>query len=403
VEVDKPDAATEVAAAVEDVSNGAIQLEGESSPMPRASTDTTTSKPKASTEAGGSQSLEVPDIASRPSDVSREQQILADADREEEIHGYIERIDALQAKLQYLAQESAEKARKAGAEAPAGTLEKNLAEKDEQIALLMEEGQKLSKTELKHMTAIKKLRAKSQESERATADVAKKMEKLEKENSDLAERLKAAEAAQKQVGEKQRQVDQLRKENDKLRSERDSRDVFIASLKSQIAEAASEAKANESKKTQELLDTEKKKVANLEEEVSTVKIERELAEQKLRAQIDELRAKNERELERARATETELKGEIQMLEGRLEVMRARTEEVSSGAIGDSQAKLLRQIETLQTQYSVASDNWQGIESSLNSRIALLQKEKDEALKREADIKKKAREMVSLPFISIDLC
>jgi hypothetical protein len=75
-------------------------------------------------------------------------------------------------------------------------------------------------------------------------------------------------------------------------------------------------------------------------------------------------------------------------------MRARAEEVASGATGDAQAKLLRQIETLQSQYAVASENWQGIEASLVARGTVLEKERDEAMKREADIRRKAREVVS---------
>ena len=56
-------------------------------------------------------------------------------------------------------------------------------------------------------------------------------------------------------------------------------------------------------------------------------------------------------------------------------------------------KLLRQIETLQTQYSVATENWRGIEASLLSRITTLESERDEMARREADTRRKARETV----------
>lgn len=68
--------------------------------------------------------------------------------------------------------------------------------------------------------------------------------------------------------------------------------------------------------------------------------------------------------------------------------------MSANTATDSQAKLLRQIETLQTQYALASDNWQGIEASLNTRVTTLEKERDELAKREADARKKARELNS---------
>lgn len=82
-----------------------------------------------------------------------------------------------------------------------------------------------------------------------------------------------------------------------------------------------------------------------------------------------------------------------MLESRLESYRARAEEVSSGSSSDVHAKFLRQIEMLQNQYSVASENWQGIETSLLSRITGLENERDEMMKKEADVRRKARDVV----------
>lgn len=49
---------------------------------------------------------------------------------------------------------------------------------------------------------------------------------------------------------------------------------------------------------------------------------------------------------------------------------------------------------MQTQYSVASDNWQGIETTLTSRVAALEKDRDETAKRESDIRRKARDINS---------
>ena len=82
------------------------------------------------------------------------------------------------------------------------------------------------------------------------------------------------------------------------------------------------------------------------------------------------------------------------METKLELLRSRSEEVSSSATGDSQAKLLRQVETLQTQYALASENWQGIEGTLTSRVAALEKDRDETAKRESDIRRKARDVNS---------
>ena len=101
----------------------------------------------------------------------------------------------------------------------------------------------------------------------------------------------------------------------------------------------------------------------------------------------------ERERARARMLEIELRGEQTVLESKMETLRARAEEVSSSATGDAHAVLLRQIETLQTQYAVASENWHGIEGSLLSRLATIEKERDEIARREGELRRKVREAV----------
>lgn len=314
--------------------------------------------------------------------------------RQDEVHEYVEKIDALQSKLQYLSKESAEAARVASGAAPSGSLEKKLADKDEQIALLMEEGRKLSKKELTHMTTIKKLRAKIQENGKDVIDATASREKAEKELTIVAEKLKRAEAFEKRLAERQKQVTQLQKERDSFKSDRDARDTVIAGLKRQLEEAASQEKQAEAKAASEALEAATKRAKDLEDDLANAKIEKNLASDRAQAQIKELREKIDKDAEKARMVDLETKNELQMLESKLEVMRARAEEVSSGATGDAQAKLLRQIETLQSQYAVASENWQGIEASLLARATNLEKERDEATKREADIRKKAREVVS---------
>ena len=77
-------------------------------------------------------------------------------------------------------------------------------------------------------------------------------------------------------------------------------------------------------------------------------------------------------------------------------MRSRVEEASTGdgsaASGaDSNVGLLRQVETLQRQYSLAKENWEAIEASLNGRLAALERERDEASRRETDARKRARD------------
>ncbi|TGO69736.1 hypothetical protein BOTNAR_0007g00170 [Botryotinia narcissicola] len=181
--------------------------------------------------------------------------------RQEEVHGYIERIDALQAKLKYLAKESLESANNAKTTAPSGSLEKKLVEKEQQVILLMEEGQALSKKELTHMTTIKKLRAKILEDNKELVEIKKKQEKAEKEAASLAERLKRAEGVEKSLGERNNVINRLRKELDAVKIERDTKDTVIANLKDQLENDAAKEKEAEAKVANEALQAEKKRVA----------------------------------------------------------------------------------------------------------------------------------------------
>lgn len=314
--------------------------------------------------------------------------------QQEETHTYVEQIDALQAKLQYLAREATDAARKAAKEAPPGSLDKKLAEKDQQIAGLMEEGKNLASTEQKLRTIIKNLRSKIGENEKEINVVKTSRGKVEQELESTRRRAKRVDDLEKYQEELHKRIGQSQKEIDNLKSEVSNKDRTIADLKAQLQKSAEEAEALTAKVNEEALAKERQRVRALEEELSDLKVEKELVADRGRARENELREKAERAAERARAVEVELKSEIQTMESKLESMRVMAEEVSSGAMGDSQAKLLRQVETLQTQYAIATENWQGIESTLLGRVASLEKERDEAQQRESDMRKKAREAVS---------
>jgi chromosome segregation ATPase len=328
----------------------------------------------------------------------------AQLQHQEEIHEYVERIDALEAKLQFLAKEATDAARKAALAAPAGSVEKKLAEKDQLIVQLMEEGKNLASTDHKHRALVKKLRmdAAKNEKELETARIAKA--KSDKEIEDLRSRVRHTQEVEKAHDDLQRRLDQAQKEVSTLRPEIRAKDSTIAELRSRLQKANEQADAMTVKANEQPREQDKRRIADLEEEVAALKVEKTLIADRGKAQATELREKAERASERARALELELKAEMQVMEGKLEAMRTRAEEASSGVAGDSQAKLLRQVETLQTQYSIASENWQGIETTLLARITGLEKERDEALQRESEMRRKAREAVSrvvLPCMTLD--
>ncbi|KAF3099566.1 hypothetical protein TWF569_000762 [Orbilia oligospora] len=312
--------------------------------------------------------------------------------RAEEASAASERIDSLEEKLKYLAKESVEEARKRIQTGGSSALEKELAKRDERIALLLEEGERLSKIELKHMNNIKRLRAKAQEDEKAAAEAKRKQEKAEKEASDLKEKTRKAVEAEKRANEKLRTMNRLEVDNESLKRERDILQISTSDLKLQLAKAVARADDAESKVQTEALEAERKLTADLREKLEKAQNDATAEKERSKSEIWTLQSKLERDGDRAKAVELELKNEVSMLETKLEIMRARAEEASTGTSGHTHAKLLRQIETLQSQYAVASENWQGIEASLMTRLTNVEKERDELSRKEGDVRKKAREV-----------
>lgn len=316
------------------------------------------------------------------------------AQHQEELHSHVEHVDALQAKLQYLAREASEAARNAASAAPTGSLEKKVAEKDQQVAQLMEEGQKLAANEQKHRSIIKKLRGQLAVNDKELNEQKIWRQKAEVELNHLRTRSREMVDLEKANQESHRLTDRLQRDIEKLRADVASRDSTVSSLKRELQEESNRANSTAAKANNQLVEAGQKRIKELEETVATLKVEKDLMADRAKSQTVELREQGLRAAERSRAVELDLKGEIQALESKLEAFRVRAEETSSGAFGDAQAKLLRQVETLQTQYAVASENWQGIEASLVARAANLERERDEALRRESEMRKKARETVS---------
>ncbi|KAF1814370.1 hypothetical protein P152DRAFT_456615 [Eremomyces bilateralis CBS 781.70] len=369
-------------------------------PLPRLSTDSPSAKP----------SLEIPAISEPPQDEAtagaadhaltygednveelRKKYEEESRQRSEEMHAHLERIDALQAKLQYLAKSAAEAARHAKESAEAGSLDRKLAEKEEQIALLMDEGQTLSKKELQHMTAIKKLRADASVQDKRLGEMKKRLDATERNASEATERARRAEVNERQAIERMKVLGRLEKDVDQLRLDREAAALTIADLKRQLTEANDRAIDAESRVHADSLEAEKRTVVDLTDQLENASIEKKLAEDRARSEIQGIKEQLSQQQEKTKLAESELKAEILNLEGKLEFLRTKSEEVSSSENGDSQVKLLRQIETLQTQYSVARENWQGIENMLNARLSTVEKERDEVARREGELRKRARE------------
>jgi chromosome segregation ATPase len=320
--------------------------------------------------------------------------VQAEKQRQEEMHTYLERIDALQAKLTYLAKETVAAAKEANASSATSESDKQVAEKDERIALLMEEGEKLSKVEMRHLQTIKKLRAQIAADEKATAENKRKLERAERAELDYKSKLRKSEQAERHASEKVKSIATIEAQVEELRVDRENAAELVRDLTMQLVEA----KEKSAKLEKELgaVHADQATIANLQNELEDAQIEKKLAEDRAAAEIRKTNEAAARQKERYVARDEELQLEIAALESRLEATRARAEEASAnaGAIGidgEGSIKLMRQMESLQQQYSVAKGNWETIETSLNARVAALEKERDEATRREGEVRKKARD------------
>ena len=320
--------------------------------------------------------------------------IEAENQRQEEMHANLERIDALQAKLQYLAKESVAAAKQANTEAPKGSLEQRVAERDEKIALLMEEGEKLSKTEMRHLATIRKMRTKTSEDEKTIAEIKQRVARFEQTDNELKLKVKRLEQSEQQNRERLKRLPQVEIELRAVKSELESSRTEVKTLQKQLSEAEKKFVDAEREVQRSTQEADRKKMSDLQEELSDAKLERKLAEERSSAEVKRLKEAGDNQRKQSQALELELRNEISNLETRMETLRYRAEEASSDTGGDSQAKLLRQIETLQTQYSLAAENWRSIEGSLNTRVTAAEKERDEATKRETDVRKRARDMTN---------
>ncbi|POS84677.1 hypothetical protein EPUL_002437 [Erysiphe pulchra] len=313
--------------------------------------------------------------------------------RQEDSYSYTEKIDALQSKLQYMAKEASERAKLVGNIAPSGSLEKKLADKEHQMALLLEEGLSLSKKELSHLATIKKLRIQLQEENKQINSAKRMQEAAKKEAIYAEERLKKMQVYEKQVHDQQNLIIQLQNDLKLSQIENANYSLNLKDLKTRLNEYTMRDTQADIDLAQDFLQAEQKRVAELKIEKANLEAEKKLEASKAEKIVRDLKHLMLENEQRTLAKEQEMKTELQILESKLEATRNRAEEASSGVTGDTRARLLRQIETLQTQYSVASENWQGIEASFMAKVFNLEKEKDEAIRKEIDNRRKTREAV----------
>jgi hypothetical protein len=280
---------------------------------PRQSLDSTMSRP--SIEVSTPAELDQPTTRD-PDLLLTELSALQEAHEEtvrghrDELNAHLERIDALQSKLAYLAQQVAMSAKATASDAETTPAGKKLAEKDAQIAALMEEGQRLSKTEMKHLTTVKTLRAKAVEHNKEITTLKQRLSKAEKSITEQSERAKRAEAAERAAQDKLKIVGKIEKDIELIRAEREEAGMTINELRKQLNDAFSRAERAEKKVQAGALEAEKRATASLKEDIENLRIEKKLAEDRAKREIQTSKEEAKSQQEKAKVAELELRGEI---------------------------------------------------------------------------------------------
>lgn len=282
-----------------------------------------------------------------------------------------EQLDSLQSKVVLLAGLEAERTKNSPASA------KKLADKDKQIALLIEEGTNLSKKELTYMNTIKKLRVKVKQGEtlqegfdkikaRQDKELGSVKEKLNGKDSELMSLKEELKILKKNVSQSEKSDNpELRVELDDLKKSRDDLKKKNAQLSNDLEEAIRSRETLQ--KSRETLQS---------------------SHQALQETHDQLKSTSNASSLSSQALISDLKLEISRLEARVEHYRGLNEEATARNSDENTAKLLNQIENLNSQHSHSQDNWRSVELSLQGKISKLEEEVAECKSREAALVKK---------------
>jgi TATA element modulatory factor len=234
----------------------------------------------------------------------------AESRRLEESQQSTDRINALEQKLKLLSQTTLAHTREISADTTAGTWEKKLADREEKIALLLDEGEKLAKIELTLMTTIKTLRTKQKEDASALSSALSRAEKAEKQLVEVKAQLKKANEIEKKNTERLKAMYKIETANEALKRERDAAQVTIASLQSALEEAVTRADEAESKVQTEALEKERTTNVELQEKLDRLTTESSLAEDRYKSEIADLKGRLEKEQLSAKSMQIDLSTEI---------------------------------------------------------------------------------------------
>ncbi|XP_067044419.1 TATA element modulatory factor-like isoform X3 [Acropora muricata] len=285
-------------------------------------------------------------------------------------------------------------------------------EKDDQIAELLEEGEKLSKQELHVNNTVKKLRAKEKENEAVLKKNSKALEELTSENTRLHEIQKVKEANERKQTEAINKLNsynekleekvavlnsELDDANEKLRSMQAALDnaynFVLLHISRQLTDLHKENASKDSAAQEAALSAEMtaKEGLRIAMERKEKQFEKEI--ETLEFQISDLQTSLHRNEQQANRREDNLRQEISDVQQRLQEAEARNQELTE-SVTHATRPLLRQIENLQSSYGNQTQTWERVERNLTERLNEARVQLAEAHEKERVATEHAQELNS---------
>lgn len=279
--------------------------------------------------------------------------------------------DSLKSRLEAIQQEAVSKV-------SISQMDVRLKEKDEQIAELMSEGEKLSKQHLQQSTIIKKLRTKEKEMENLIKTHKERLEEQSKELDRLRRSLSAKDEQEK------KHIDTIRhltSSTQKLEREATSLQESLNEATSNLEDALGKLDAayseiaelrhnnSEFEKQAEEASLSAKMAAGEEARRAMDQARSEALVEKasLLQRIEELQVALAMADQRGERREELLHASVRELQQQLQEAEARNQEITQN-LSSATRPLLRQIENLQSTFSIQSASWERVERSLTDRL-----------------------------------
>ncbi|XP_050029333.1 TATA element modulatory factor-like [Dermacentor andersoni] len=279
--------------------------------------------------------------------------------------------DSLKAKLEAVQQEAVSKV-------SISQMDVLLKEKDEQIAELMSEGEKLSKQHLQQSTIIKKLRAKEKEMENLIKTHKERLEEQSKELDRLRRSLSAKDEQEKKHIDTIRHLtsstQKLEREATALQESLNESTINLKDAMSNLDTAYSEiaqlqhANAEFERQAKEAsLSAKMAAGEEIRRAMDQARSEALSEKSSLLQRIEELQLALAMADQRSERREEHLHASIRELQQQLQEAEARNQEITQN-LSSATRPLLRQIENLQSTFSVQSASWERVERSLTDRL-----------------------------------